>query len=254
MKKLLNLLSLVALGISSALLMNATTVSAPGLESPIRYSSDGIKAKIEGIEVHGPFHVLVTIGNKEEVRIESDKEKIGKIETKIEGGVLKIRFKNGGKKLRMRLGKLKLNFGHHENMKIFVTVCRLSSLYVSGSGSIKVEQTVEGKKISSFVTGSGSITVNANVNSYAGAISGSGSIVASGIAKHADLKISGSGSFRGKNLAIENADLRVRGSGCAMVHVENKLKVDLSGSGKVRYNGNPHLNVLKSGSGNISKL
>lgn len=204
-------------------------------------------SKFTGINVGGPFQVLVTIGAKEEIRLEGDKETINRIETRVESGILKIGFKD-------RNRGWGFNFERGDKVKIFVTVRSLKSLAVSGSGSARVQGTVKGDSFSSVVSGSGSVIVETAVKAYSGVISGSGSITASGSSTSADISVSGSGNFRGKDLATKHAEIRVSGSGSATIHAEDHLEAALSGSGNVRYSGNPHVDVTKSGSGSVSRL
>lgn len=203
-------------------------------------------APFSGISVGGPFNITVRFGQKEEIRMEGDKDVISRIETRVENGTLKIGFRD----------RRNWNWGSDgaSRVKIFVTVKNLKSLSVSGSGKATVEGNVRGDSFSSVVSGSGSLTANVEVKSYTAVVSGSGTIVASGKAGASEISISGSGSFRGKDFRSGTAEVRVSGSGNASIHAENRLEAVLSGSGNIRYGGDPHVDVTRSGSGSVSKL
>ncbi len=203
-------------------------------------------APFTGINVGGPFNVTVKFGQKEEIRMEGDKEVISRIETRVEHGTLKINYRD----------RRNWSWGSDgvSRVKIFITVKSLKNLSVSGSGKTVVEGSVRGDSFSAVVSGSGSLTAAMAVKSFTGVISGSGTITASGSAADSDISISGSGGFRGKDLKSGSAEVRVSGSGNVSLHVESHLEARLSGSGNIRYSGDPHVDVTKSGSGSVSKL
>ena len=85
-------------------------------------------------------------------------------------------------------------------------------------------------------------------------VSGSGDLSASGKCKNLNLSISGSGDFRGMNLISEITSIKISGSGDASVYASEELDATVSGSGDIRYAGNPKkLNKKVSGSGEIQK-
>jgi hypothetical protein len=85
-------------------------------------------------------------------------------------------------------------------------------------------------------------------------VSGSGDLSPSGKCKNLNLSISGSGDFRGMNLISEITSIKISGSGDASVYASEELDASVSGSGDIRYAGNPKkLNKKVSGSGEIQK-
>ena len=55
-------------------------------------------------------------------------------------------------------------------------------------------------------------------------------------------------------MKVFNADVSNSGSGSLMVSVKDKLEAELSGSGDIRYKGDPQeINLKSDGSGNIQK-
>jgi len=85
-------------------------------------------------------------------------------------------------------------------------------------------------------------------------VSGSGDLSASGKCKNLNLSISGSGDFRGMNLISEITSIKISGSGDASVYASEELDASVSGSGDIRYAGNPKkVHKKVSGSGEIQK-
>jgi hypothetical protein len=84
-------------------------------------------------------------------------------------------------------------------------------------------------------------------------VRGSGAVNLNGSATVQDISVTGSGSFDGASLAGKSAQLRVTGSGQATVNASDALNVVLTGSGSVRYLGNPTITQQVSGSGSIGR-
>lgn len=121
----------------------------------------------------------------------------------------------------------------HEPIQIEASGPSLSSLRVSGSGSMNV----------GGLTGE-SLRVK---------VSGSGNVVASGRSQGVRVDVSGSGEVDLSNLKAGGIDVSVSGSGDVDAHASDVATVDLSGSGKVRITGNPaQRDVDRSGSGQVS--
>ncbi|HEY1025841.1 MAG TPA: head GIN domain-containing protein [Sphingobacteriaceae bacterium] len=247
MKKHITPIALIAGFLISLSSFEASSATLVKIKSSRLLQEDRTVPKFTGINVGGPFETVITFGQKDEIRLEGDKETVSRIETHVENGILRIGFRD-------RNRGWNFNFDRAEKVKVFVTIRSLKSLAVSGSGRARVEGTVKGDSFSSAVSGSGSIIVNTDVKAYTGVISGSGSISATGASSSSKVTISGSGSFRGKDFKTMHAEVRISGSGNAAIHAEDHLEAALSGSGNIRYSGNPHVDLTKSGSGSISRL
>jgi len=193
----------------------------------------------------GSFHVYVKIDGTESLKVSADDAIIDKIETVVENGTLKIRFKR------------EFGWNDHGNKKadIYVTAKSLSSLVNSGSGSIKVDGAANASTFKLVLSGSGSIvTSTVKADKIDGAISGSGNInINGGSAAEAHIAISGSGNFDAKGLKTESAKVSISGSGNVFINAEKELSASLMGSGSVRYTGNASVHTSKMGSGSVSK-
>ena len=197
-----------------------------------------------GISNSGNIVVEVRLGNEETLRLEGDAAAIREIETIVEGGTLKIRYRK-----QSRSGVR--NWG---TVTAYVTAKQLDDLSQSGSGKITVTGTVSGKELNTSVSGSGRITVTADAAELNASISGSGRIIASGNATRCNASISGSGRFEGGSLESQTANLKISGSGNITIHADKQLDASISGSGNVNYSGNAQTNVRTSGSGRLRKI
>jgi hypothetical protein len=198
-----------------------------------------------GISSSGSFDVKITMGTKESLRLQGDKEAIEEIETVVEKGILKIKNKS-------RSG-WNMNF-RREKVIIYVEAKSLNTITLSGSGKISVNGVVKANRLANNLSGSGSITLSADTREYVAAISGSGEIFVKGNADRAQVKISGSGDFEGKNLKTSEAEVHVSGSGNASIFANKTLHAVISGSGNISYGGDAKVSRTKSGSGSITKI
>ena len=193
----------------------------------------------------GAFDVFVTMGTKESLRLEGDKDVISKIETVVENGNLKIRTKKNAERL---WGS---SFG---KVRVYITAKALKGVHLSGSGNIKVDGNVKANDFSSRISGSGTIRLNLNAEKYSAAVSGSGELIVSGSAEIVDIAISGSGDFQGEKLRTSNANIKISGSGDVSIHADEILNAAVSGSGNIMYAGNAQVNSRTSGSGKVKRL
>jgi len=120
---------------------------------------------------------------------------------------------------------------------------------VSGSG--KIDGTVECGNFSARISGSGRINNNVVCDSLTATISGSGEITITGTGRDSDIRISGSGDFRGIEFKTNNVSARISGSGNLIIWILDYLRANVSGSGDIRYRGNPRIDFSGSGSGRI---
>ncbi len=83
---------------------------------------------------------------------------------------------------------------------------------------------------------------------------GSGAITAKGTADVQEITLNASGAFKGKDLKGKEGTVRIGGSADAVVHVTEKLKGIVSGSGTVKYVGTPKVEMEITGSGEVRPL
>lgn len=104
------------------------------------------------------------------------------------------------------------------------------------------------------VSGSGDIMVSGiDETSFAVVINGSGKVEATGTTGNLTVMVSGSGNYDGATLVAAVGEVKVSGSGKALVNATDFLDVNISGSGNVDYIGDPELSSSVSGSGDIDQ-
>jgi hypothetical protein len=192
-----------------------------------------------------PFNVFVKIDGTESLKISSRPDVIKLIETVVENGTLKIKFKDN----------LKNGEGDTDGpIDIYVTAKSLSSVIKDGSGSVKVDGTVTGSNVSFVVSGSGNIESSVKSGNLRANITGAGFIRLTGTADKAKVMIDGPGEIRGRELKTNDASVMISGAGSAYFNAEKTVSANITGSGGVHYSGNATvINSKTVGSGGISK-
>lgn len=202
--------------------------------------------EFRGVSLGVSADLYITQGNNSSVVIEASDEVQEHIETKVRDGVLIIKQDDDWKWWKNWSSK---------NVKIYITNPAFEHVAVSGSGDISGENTLQSKEMYLAVSGSGKVNLDIKVVDLDSKISGSGNMNLAGTARNTIMQISGSGNLNAEDLASENCQVRISGSGNCRVQVGTSLESRVSGSGNVYYKGNPEkLSNHSSGSGSIKKI
>lgn len=242
MKKLNILLVAVCLTCSANLFAGSPATTKL---SPAYLQEDRNVGSFSGIAAGGSLNYNVTMGSSESLRFEGDADAIAELVAEVNGSVLEIRPKTKWNDWNRKYNRAKIT--------VHITARKLSSLTLSGSGSMLVNGTINGKDLVTTLSGSGNIKAGINVSNYRSVISGSGRVVQTGKATDAVVTLSGSGSFGGKDFAAENVKLQISGSANAAITANKTIDIVISGSGHVTYYGNAKVNKTMIGSGSIRK-
>ncbi|WP_316815261.1 head GIN domain-containing protein [Pedobacter nyackensis] len=224
--------------------INNISAASPTSIKTINFSSDEREVKnFNGIVAGGPIEVIVKFGTKESLRFEGDKEAISTLVSEVKGDKLVIRPQTSWVSWAKK----------YENKKItaYVTAKQLSSLTMSGNGSIIVSGTITAAEFATTLSGSGIIKANVEADKITGVISGSGAANITGKAETASVTLSGPGSFGSKALNIDQLSARISGKGSINISTNGSIKAVISGSGHVYYSGNPEIEKTVLGSGGV---
>lgn len=199
----------------------------------------------EAISVAGSFHVDLVSGTEGKLRVKADENLQEYIVTEVKDGTLVIKTKNG---VNLRPSKWK------DGMHITVPVSSIEGISLSGSGEITGKTKLEATDFNTSMSGSGDMTLEVEAEFVKANMSGSGDIRLSGYAKRLEVQISGSGDIKAFDLEAEEVDASISGSADIEVTAKALLKARVSGSGDIRYRGNPtKIDTKVSGSGDISE-
>ncbi|QMU28637.1 head GIN domain-containing protein [Adhaeribacter radiodurans] len=189
------------------------------------------------VDVNGDFEVYITQGSPQKVEVKGEPNILDELNTNVQNGKWKIEF---DKCIR-----------RSKTVQVYLTVPEVSSFYINGSGKIMGQNKLTASELSVAVNGSGTIQAELAATKVIARVMGSGDMELAGTTKQQSITIAGSGKVKSYNLAAEDVQVKVAGSGKTQVSASKTLDVDLSGSGTVFYRGNPTVNTKISGSGKV---
>jgi len=222
----------------------STTASFAKIYAP---SSDDRNVKnFTGVAAGGPINVVIKMGNTESLKFEGDAEAISTLVSEVKGNILVIRPKTSWTSWAKKY--------EGKTITAYVTAKDITSLTMSGNGSIIVSGALTSGEFTTTLSGSGSIKANITADKLTGVISGSGDLNISGKTDVVQVTISGSGNLNGKALTTNRLSARISGSGTVSIKTDGTIKAFISGSGKVYYTGNPTIEKTVIGSGGVSEL
>lgn len=195
----------------------------------------------EALGVSGSFDVFLVKGQEGKVIVNVEQNLEPYLITEVQNGTLKVRWKKGS------------NIRTTKNTKVTVHFGELNKVALSGSGDIVSRDVITTDELDIAVAGSGDIRLELDAMESNAAVSGSGDIELSGTSKAFEAAVAGSGDIKAYDLKSEKAELKISGSGTIHAHVASELVARISGSGNIKYKGNPPIEDVKvSGSGNVS--
>lgn len=185
------------------------------------------------LDVKGVFSVLLTQGNKEEVKIEADDNLQSLFEVKNDGSKLLVSMKNNS------------NFNSKKKLKVYITFKKLKSMELKTVGDISSESNLnfDDLKISNKSVGSIDLKMTAqNIDIDNKSV---GSVKLNGKAENAVIRNKGVGSVQAASFAVQKMDIDNSGVGSAEVNAAKEIIVKDSFLGKVTNKGAAPVKKLK---------
>lgn len=210
--------------------------------------------EFKAIYVNSNYTVYVKQTNKQEVTVEALTEIWELTTVKVENGVLMVNVErkpdNPNKSIWAKIDDIKVR----PTMKLTVSVKNLNELQVNGGGKIVSENSIAADYMSMAVSGSGGIELDIKGNNLKTEISGSGNVTLKGYATTNDITMSGSGTMNAFACELENAKIKMSGSGSCEISATASLDAMVLGSGIIKHKGNTK-NVTKRvyGSGSVDR-
>jgi Putative auto-transporter adhesin, head GIN domain len=174
------------------------------------------------IRVEGSMNVSIKQGDSVKIVAKDFANLLPYLETRIVGNTLVIDYRDH-------------SWISNSVGEVTVTMPKLSSVELSGSGNIGTIGSFRFDDLSLLISGSGNF-------SFAGS------------AKNMNAKITGSGNIRTFDMPTENATVKITGSGDMQVNVTRLLDATITGSGDIVYKGTPSVNSSVTGSGRIKRF
>lgn len=218
---------------------SSKSISGNGIIETKTFSQNNFNA----ISIDGGWTSDIRYSKTFSIQIETDENLFSYLDISVTGNVLNIGFKSGYSISSTQC-------------KASITMPALIRLQTSGSltGTVSSFNNPE-DEMSIDISGSGDITArDITLKTLQLKISGSGTLAAIGKAQNLKALISGSGDIKTADLETEKAEVSISGSGSAEVWVKQNLKTDISGSGSIRYKGNPAIEPKGSNMGGVYPL
>lgn len=254
---------LVLAGVTSSVAKNKWSVGW-GNSHGVRGSgvATTVDRKIDGfdqIELSLGANLDITVGPEFKVLLTCDDNLVDLITTRVRGRTLEIDSKG--------------SFSTREDIRLEITVPKLTELAVDGSGTVTLNK-LSGDDFTLDISGSADVTCDGSVADlrimidgsgdaeFTGLaadridieLSGSGDIALAGTCREMSVEIPGSGYVDARDLKCQDVIADISGSGNVDVWAENSLDGSVSGSGDIRYWGTPSdVNRNVSGHGRITR-
>lgn len=193
------------------------------------------------ISVSIPGEVVLRQGAFAPVQVEADDNLLGLVETVVEEGSLKLRFKQS------------LSVDGRSVLRLTVTSPELNAIGIAGSGDV-VSEALKTGDLAVSIAGSGDVKLGRlEAATLRLTLAGSGDFQAAGRAGEFTARTAGSGDIDASGLETRRATIAIAGSGDATVWATESLSASIVGSGDIRYRGDPALTRSVVGSGVIRR-
>jgi hypothetical protein len=202
-------------------------------------------SSFHAVHISNAFDVYITQGSDERVAVSAaNKADLGNIETKVENGVLKIRY-NEGKKW----------WGGNKKLKAYIAVKNIDDLRASGACDIKIEGSLHAASLRLNLSGatdlSGELDVEGDLNAN---LSGASDMDITGSANNVTIDANGASDVKAYNFTTNTCTVDASGASGIRITVDKELSATLSGASSVSYKGGALIrNIKTSGASSISR-
>jgi hypothetical protein len=136
----------------------------------------------------------------------------------------------------------------HPHFTVDVYSPIISGVSVKGPGSIELVDKISAPSFRVNSTGDGSITGAIECGTFEANMVGSCVISVTGSAERAGINVVGEGTFNGKDFKLIHADIVITGEGSITLWATDSLTSTITGSGEVKYRGDPVIDFSGAGS------
>ncbi len=191
------------------------------------------------IDAVGPDDVIVTQGKDFAIKVEGDPKVIEKLKIKKDGDTLEIGRRN----------ESGFNWSDDKGVTIRVTMPRITSLELTGSGNIEADK-VNGDTLKTELTGSGNLRIGATTLQLLYAdITGTGDMQIAGSTDEAKISVTGTGDFKGDALKVGRGKVSLLGTGGSNFASDGPIDIDIMGTGDAVVKGKAQCRSKVMGTG-----
>ena len=200
------------------------------------------------IKISNAFTVYISQGNEDAVAISASKaEYREKIITKVENGVLIIRF-DDDKKFWKGWN------GDKTKLKAYISIKKIDRLDVSGACDVFFEEGISSEDLTVRLSGASDLKGKINAKKLSFDISGASDATISGNAAELSVEASGASDFKGFDMTTNYCTAEASGASSVNITVNKELNAKASGASSVRFKGEGLIRDIKtSGSSNVTR-
>jgi len=196
--------------------------------------------EFDQVKVSRGMNVYITQGSPAKVVVIADSNLHELIETKVEGGVLKITTKE--------------NIRWAEEKKVMVTVEKLTGVGANSGGNVWSQSQIKSDDLKLEANSGANLTMDVDAGTLSADCSSGANIKLSGLAKEADLGTSSGANLKGEKLIANECKMSASSGGNVSSAVTGKLDARASSGGNISYYGDPtSTNVNSSSGGSIHR-
>jgi len=159
-----------------------------------------------GIQVTNFAKVFITQDTVESLRIESDDNIIGSVQTTLNGATLVVGLRDG-------------SYGH-VTVNVYASMKNIRLLESIGTADFSAVNLIDTDSLICKITGTGNVTLAGKTN-------------------YEKVQITGTGNIQNSNLLSSLCSITISGTGNVQVHVTQQLDATIAGTGNITYDGNP---------------
>ncbi|OIP04441.1 MAG: hypothetical protein AUJ97_02720 [Bacteroidetes bacterium CG2_30_32_10] len=189
-------------------------------------------ADFNAIELGNALNVILSQGEVQSIKVETNEGLQEFIKTEVDNGVLKITQSN----------KMK----NPTKLIVYVTVKNINKITLTGASELKSETPIKSDKLELNSSGASEITLDLAVNELESNFSGASDITLNGTATTHNILISGASDLKAGGLVTQETTLNASVASDIEVNVKEKLTGDVSGASSLKYKEEPkekHINT-----------
>jgi len=196
-------------------------------------------ASFDAIKVGCAINVMVSQGDKQSVKVETDDNLQNRIVTKVTNGTLDLSCDNMKNPSKMNVYVIatkltKLDASAASTVKS-ETPIKSDVFGLHSSGAVKVTLDIETGILNTEVDGAAQNNIHVTAETINSEVSGAGNLTLTGTANTHNAKVSGAGNLKALEFITDNTEAKVSGAGNAKLMARKQLKADLSGAGSITY-------------------
>lgn len=188
-----------------------------------------------GIKTSNAITVYLQKGNSQSLRVEAEGIDLDEIETKVEGGILKIQLRRGNYR--------------NIDVKVTVTYKNLDMLAASSASAIFSKEVITTDRIEIMASSAATIEVELDAREVSLNASSAADLEISGKTESVQIDVSSAGDIDAYDLIAQKAQISASSAGEAKVSVEQEINALASSGGSIKYQGNPQKSSTDSRSG-----